>query len=250
MRLIGLVALSLVLGAPAWGVAQEAAPAAKEPPPPPPRVEGSGEFAFVNSNGNADSTSLGIRGEVIYRPDEWLVKTRGAWVRLESDEELEAQSFVFLFRGERELKPRLSVYGQYDYLRDLFAGFSHKNVVSGGLSFKAMTTARQELVLDGGIGWSSERRTVGEDVSTAVLLAGLGYKFKVTETSELVEVVRYEQSLSRAENWRLDNELSLAAKISTVFALKVSNVVRYVNTPVDDFETTDMITSAALVAKF
>ena len=64
MRLIGLVALSLVLVAPAWGVAQEAAPAAKEPPPPPPRVEGSGEFAFVNSSGNADSTSLGIRGEV------------------------------------------------------------------------------------------------------------------------------------------------------------------------------------------
>ena len=250
MRLIGLVALSLVLGAPAWGFAQEAAPAAKEPPPPPPRVEGSGEFAFVNSNGNADSTSLGIRGEVIYRPDPWLVKTRGAWVRLESDEELEAQSFVFLLRGERKVKPRLSVYGQYDYLRDLFAGLFHKNVVSGGLSFKIVETEQHELVIDGGLGWSSERRTVGEDVSTAVLTAGLGYKLKVTETTELIEAVRYEQSLSRAEDWHLDNELSLAAKISTVFSLKVSNVIRYVNEPVNDFETTDMITSAALVAKF
>ena len=48
----------------------------------------------------------------------------------------------------------------------------------------------------------------------------------------------------------LDNELSLAAKISTIFSLKVSNVIRYVNEPVAGFETTDMITSAALVAKF
>jgi putative salt-induced outer membrane protein len=243
MRFVGLVVLGVLLAVPAAGVAQEAAPAAPAPPPPPPRVEGSGEFAFVNSNGNADSTSLGVRGELIYRPDPWLVRTRAAWVRLESDTALEAQSFVYLFRGQRRLSPRLSAYGQYDYLRDLFAGLAHKNVVSGGLSYKAVENARHELVLDGGLGMSNERRTLGEDVTTAVLMGGLGYKLKVSET-------RYEQSLSRGEDWRFDNALSLAAKISTVFSLKVSHVIRYANEPVEGFETTDMITSAALVAKF
>ena len=52
------------------------------------------------------------------------------------------------------------------------------------------------------------------------------------------------------ENWRLDNTLALVAKINTIFSLKVSNVVRYVNAPVEGFETTDTITSVALVAKF
>ena len=35
-----------------------------------------------------------------------------------------------------------------------------------------------------------------------------------------------------------------------IVSLKVSNVIRYVNAPVEGFETTDTITSVALVAKF
>ncbi len=210
----------------------------------------SGEFAFVNTTGNAQSTSIGLRGEVIYRPAPWLLKTRAGFVRLESDEALEAQSFVFLFRAERELTPRMSLYGQYDYLRDLFAGIEHKNVVSGGISYKLVDAPRQKLVVDGGLGVSSEQRLVGEDVTAAVLLGGLGYLFKVSETAEITEDIRYEQSLEDGDQWRLDNTLALVAKINTIFSLKVSNVIRYANEPVEGFETTDTITSVALVAKF
>jgi putative salt-induced outer membrane protein YdiY len=38
--------------------------------------------------------------------------------------------------------------------------------------------------------------------------------------------------------------------VTTLFSLKVSNAVRYVNAPAEGFETTDTITSIALVAKF
>ncbi len=238
----------MLLAVPAAARAQD--PPAAPAPPPPPKVEGSGEFAFVNTTGNAQSTSIGLRGEVIYRPAPWLLKTRAGFVRLESDEALEAQSFVFLFRTERELTPRMSLYGQYDYLRDLFAGIEHKNVVSGGVSYKLVDAPRQKLVVDGGLGVSSEQRLVGEDVTAAVLLGGVGYLFKVSETAEVTEDIRYEQSLDDGGQWRLDNTLALVAKINTIFSLKVSNVIRYANQPVEGFETTDTITSVALVAKF
>ncbi len=203
----------MLLAVPAAARAQDP-PAAPAPPrPPPPKVEGSGEFAFVNTTGNAQSTSIGLRGEVIYRPAPWLLKTRAGFVRLESDEALEAQSFVFLFRTERELTPRMSLYGQYDYLRDLFAGIEHKNVVSGGVSYKLVDAPRQKLVVDGGLGVSSEQRLVGEDVTAAVLLGGVGYLFKVSETAEVTEDIRYEQSLDDGGQWRLDNTLALVAKI-------------------------------------
>ena len=250
-RLRRVALLAVLLAVPAAARAQDppAAPA-PPPPPPPPKVEGSGEFAFVNTTGNAQSTSIGLRGEIIYRPAPWLLKTRAGFVRLESDEALEAQSFVFLFRAERELTPRTSLYGQYDYLRDLFAGIEHKNVVSGGLSYKLVDAARQKLVVDGGLGVSSEQRLVGEDVTAAVLLGGLGYLFKVSETAAITEDIRYEQSLEDGDQWRLDNTLALVAKINTILSLKLSNLIRYANAPVEGFETTDTITSVALVAKF
>ena len=251
-RLYRLLLFVVLVGMPVAAHAQDppAAPAPPPPPPPPPKVEGSGEFAFVNTTGNAQSTSIGLRGEVIYRPAPWMLKTRAGFVRLESDEALEAQSFAFLFRAERALTPRLSLFSEYNYLRDLFAGIEHKNLVSGGVSYKLLDTPRQKLVLDGGAGVSGEQRLVGDDVTAAVLLGGLGYLVKVSATAEVTDDVRYEQSLDDGESWRLDNTLALVAKINTIFSLQVSNVVRYVNEPVEGFETTDTITSVALVAKF
>jgi putative salt-induced outer membrane protein len=258
MRRSGFALLTalLLMSSAAPAFAQEAAPqppppaAPPPPPPPPPRTEGSGEIAFVNAAGNAESTSLGVRAELIYRPAPWVLKMRGAFVRLESESELEAQSFTWQFRAERPIAPRLSIYGQHDYLRDLFAGIEHKNVVSGGVSYKAIETPRHTLVLDGGLGVSNEQRLDAEDVTAAVLLGGLGYKLKISETTELTEDLRYEQSLDHGEDWRLDNAVAVVTKINSIFSLKVSNVVRYSNEPVEGFETTDTITSVALVAKF
>jgi putative salt-induced outer membrane protein len=227
------------------------APAQAPPPkPPPPKVEGSGEFAFVNTAGNAETTSIGVRGEVLMRPDTWLLKTRAAFVRLDSEEGLEAQSFTFLFRGERPLTPKLSAYGQYDYLRDLFAGIEHKNVVSGGVSYKAFDSPRQTLILDGGFGVSSESRLDADDVTAAVALGGISYRLKVSSTTDLTEDLRYEQSLDEGDQWRLDNAVAIVTKINSIFSLKLSNVIRYANAPVAGFETTDTVTSVALVAKF
>jgi putative salt-induced outer membrane protein len=248
-RLCVCLVLLVASAVPAFGQAP-APQAPAPPPPPPPRTEGSGEVAFVNTAGNAESTSLGLRGEFIYRPDPWVLKMRGAFVRLESEDELEAQSFTWLFRAERPIKPRLSLYAQHDYLRDLFAGIEHKNVVSGGVSYKAIETERQSLILDGGLGVSSEQRVIGDDETTAVLLGGLGYKLKISATTDLTEDVRYEQSLSDGDAWRLDNAVAIVATITSIFSLKVSNVIRYANEPVDGFESTDTITSVALVAKF
>jgi putative salt-induced outer membrane protein YdiY len=39
----------------------------------------------------------------------------------------------------------------------------------------------------------------------------------------------------------------LTAAIASAFSLKVSNIVRYANEPVPGFESTDTITSVALV---
>ena len=62
--------------------------------------------------------------------------------------------------------------------------------------------------------------------------------------------MRYEQSLDEGDQWRLDNAVAVVTKINSIFSLKVSNVIRYANAPVAGFESTDTVTSVALVAKF
>jgi hypothetical protein len=41
---------------------------AQTPAPPPPAREGSAEFAFVGTTGNSSTQTIGLGGELIYRP--------------------------------------------------------------------------------------------------------------------------------------------------------------------------------------
>ena len=57
-------------------------------------------------------------------------------------------------------------------------------------------------------------------------------------------------SVSEGDDWRYANVITLTAKVTTLFSLKLSNTIRYVNLPVFGFKNTDAVTAVALVAKF
>jgi putative salt-induced outer membrane protein len=228
--------------------ASAAAPA--PPPPPPPRREGSAEFAFVGTSGNSSTQTIGLGGEFIYRPAPWETKLKIAYVRNESQDTLTAQSFNLSFRAARPLRPKLSAFGQYAYQRDRFAGILNRNAVEGGLAYSWIEQAPHKLVVDAGLGYAHEDRLVGENLSTATFGTGGIYTLKLSATSEVSEDGHFVFALSDSEDWRYANILALTAKITTLFSLKVSNTIRYVNEPVEGFKTTDSITAIALVAKF
>ena len=54
---------------------------AQDPSPPaaPPSREGSVEFAFIGTTGNASTQTIGLGGELILRPGQWVVRSRGAF---------------------------------------------------------------------------------------------------------------------------------------------------------------------------
>jgi putative salt-induced outer membrane protein len=225
-------------------------PAPGPPSPPPPLREGSAEFAFVGTSGNSSTQTIGAGGEFIYRPAPWELKTTVKYVRNESDDELKAESFLAIFRAQRALRPRLAAYGQYGYQRDQFAGILNRNAVEGGLAYTWVDRSPHKLVVDAGLGYAREDRLTGEDLSTATLATGAAYRLKFSENSELTEEGRFVFALSDGDDWRYANLVALTAKMTTIFSLKVSNGIRYVNAPVAGFDTTDVITAIALVAKF
>jgi putative salt-induced outer membrane protein YdiY len=223
---------------------------AQAPPPPPPDREGSADFAFVGTTGNSSTQTIGLGAEYIWRPAPWETRFKTTYVRNKAEDELRAQSFLFTARGQRPIKPRLSGYAQYGYLRDRFAGILNRNTVEGGITYLWVDQTPHKLFVDGGLGYANEERLLGEDRSSALLTAGGLYTLKISDTSELSEDGHLAFSLNEGSDWRYTNIVSLTAKITTIFSLKVSNTVRYLNLPVPGFKSTDAITSVALVAKF
>jgi len=237
----------LLATTPALAQAQTPTP----PPPPPPAREGTAEFSYVGTGGNASTSALGLGGEYITRrPEPWLFKGKVGYVRNRSEDELKAEAFTAQFRGSRTITDRLSAFGQYGYLHDRFAGIESRNTIDGGITYAVIRPRPHQLDVDAAIGYAHESRVLGEDLSTPQALFGGRYKLLLSDTADISDDVTLNLSLSDSSDWRTSNTIALTAKVTTIFSLKVSNIVRFVNAPVEGFETTDTITSVALVAKF
>jgi putative salt-induced outer membrane protein len=223
---------------------------AQTPPQQPPEREGSAEFAFVGTTGNSSTQTIGLGGEFIYRPSPWETKFKVSYVHNEAEDQLKAQAIVLSFRAQRPMGPRLSGYGEYGYQRDRFAGILDRNGVDAGLSYSLLEAAPHTLIVDAGLGYANEHLSLGNNLSTATLSGGGLYTLKISDTSALTEDGHFVLALSNGSDWRYTNAAALTAEVSTIFSLKVSNTIRYLNLPDVGFRNTDALTAVALVAKF
>jgi putative salt-induced outer membrane protein YdiY len=238
---LGLVAVWL-LGSAIPAMAQ--APAAE----PPPKVEATAQFTFLDTRGNAPTQSVGTGGDVTWRPGAWTHNGKAAFAQNETEGAISARSITALFRSSRSFNARLSGYLQYDYLRDAFAGIDQRHIAEAGASFKAVNSARQQLRLDGGVGYLSEQRP-DDSLETATLSAGALYTVAISKTAEFKYEPRYLLTLAEADAWKFDQTVALSVAINSVLALKASHILRYSAAPPAGFETTDTIMAISLVAK-
>jgi len=223
---------------------------AQAAPEPPPRREGGGELSFVNTTGNTDTTAFGASADFTLRPNPWLYEEKLQFVRNATDDIVDAQALTQRFRVARVLTPRLNVFGEHNYLRDELSGTEHRNVINGGVTFALIKTALQTLDVDGSIGYAKELRVVGDDISTGVVIGGTKYRLKLTANAEIADDFALQESFYDSSDYRISHFIGLTAKISNVFALKVGNTLRFVNTPALGFEKRDSITAAAIIARF
>ena len=223
---------------------------AQTPAAPPPPHEAKVELAVVATNGNSETQSIGVAGEFTIRLDSWVVTLNSGFVRNEAEGVVNAKSLRTMERVARTLRPGLDVFGQHAYLRDTFSGVTHRNSLDAGLSYRVLQEARHELVADAGFGYLSEQRTAGPDLSTGLATAGTRYRLRISDTSEFTDELLFAADVIDVGTWRINQAAAVTARVTMLIALKVSNVMRFVNEPVPGFERVDSVTSASLVVSF
>lgn len=225
------------------------------PPPPPPTCGGSAEFSFVSTGGNTSTQTLGLGGALECKPGLWDYLAKVAFIRSEADDVVNAKSIDALFRAARTLTPRLKGYGQFNYFQNSFAGIDHRYALEGGISYMVLASKKQSLEAAGGLGYTREERVpvpeiTDNSLSFATVRLGGVYRYHFSDNAEVGDDSAFTFNLNDGADWRFANVVYVAAKMTSIFSLKVSQGVAYLNQPVPGFEKTDTVTSAALVAKF
>ena len=148
----------------------------------------------------------------------------------------------------RAINPRTSLYGQYDFLRDVFAGVEQRHIVEGGVSYLAVDSPTHRLRFDGGLGYLYERQP-DTHFDSATLSFAAAYRLAISATSDLTYQPRFLLPLGEADAWKFDQDVALTAALTSVLSLKVTHTLRYSAEPPDGFDTTDTIMAISLVAK-
>jgi putative salt-induced outer membrane protein YdiY len=256
-----VVVSCLVAAVPRLVAAQ--APAKKEPPP---LLEASTQVAFLATAGNASTSTIGGGTDVLWRPDAWTHRFQLNFTQSETDNELSARSLGGRYRVSRVVSRRLSLYSQYDYLRDLFAGVEQRHVIEGGLSHVAIDDDRQRLQVDWGFGYLAERGSDADpdpdgpdddpdapepkdDLNTATMTAAAAYRARISTTSTFIFEPRFLLTIGEVDAWKYDQVATLTADLTSILALKLAHTVRYSADPPPGFERTDTITAVSLVMK-
>ena len=241
-----MTVLALLFGI-ALGV-QDPPPPKVEPPPP--RREGTAELSLVSTGGNSETQSLGLGSSFIWRPDPWTTHARISFVRSEAEGVETARALTAWVRQGRTLTPKLDVFGRVEYLENEFAGIDNRVTVDGGFGYKFVDTGRHLVRADAGLGYAHESRLVGDDLSTALLnLAGL-YRWKFNDTASIENGSLFSSSFDDGDDWRFRNAFAVTATMTRLLSLKVAHELKFVNAPVQGFEKTDRLLSAAIVAKW
>jgi putative salt-induced outer membrane protein len=246
LALTGVVTCLTLAGlfVPSDSRAQPAPPEADEPPP---LFEGTAQAALLTTSGNTSARALGLGSEIAWRPAPWNLSAKALFAQNETDDVLSARSTAAAFRADRFLSARTSLYGQYEFLRDLFAGIEQRSTVAGGIAYRLVERSGHLLTIDGGFGYEHEARVAAHAENEAIGTLGYKYGWEVSRTSKFADELRYVQPLGGSENIKIDHTISLTAAITSVFSIKLSSILRYSRDPVPGFESTDTITSAAFV---
>src|SRR5262245_19070547 len=218
------------------------------PPELPPRLEASAQFTFLDTGGNATTRSIGGGRDFIWRPNPWTYSGKAIFAQSESEDEMTARSVAALFRTARSFNPRLSVYGQWDYLRDVFACIDQRHVIEGGLSYLAVDGTPHRLQFDGGLGYLNEMGR-DDDLDSATVTPAAAYRIATGATTRFTYEPRFLIPVAQTESWKFDQDAAFTIAINTFLSLKLAHTLRYSAKPPPDFETTDRILTISLVAK-
>jgi putative salt-induced outer membrane protein YdiY len=163
------------------------------PPPPPPRpVEppgwaGSLGAGLAATSGNSDTSSVNVAFELMRdRGGDLVFRASGLYLRGDTDGAPTVDRAAAEARLDFRLNERLSLVGVATFARDRFKDIQFLVAPTGGLSVQVLPPGRAEWIADVSVGLVAERNTGFGTRSSAALLGGERFTFRINDRARLL----------------------------------------------------------------
>jgi putative salt-induced outer membrane protein len=219
---------------------------------------GKAELGFLNSSGNAESTSANAKLDLKRESEKWINTIYAGALYGNNGEFTNAQRYEARYQLDYKINDRLSWFGALRGEKDYFSGFVYQATVSTGVAYKFIDTPATKLAFSVGAGYRRLQNEVliksdagevidrieGDDESDPVATLGSTYEHNFTESTKITNKFLAE---SGSENTAIQDDLALQVSMSKTLALAVGYGIRYNTDPPPLSETTDTLITVNLV---
>ena len=219
---------------------------------------GKAELGFLNSSGNAESTSANAKLDLKRDAEKWVNTFYVGALYGNNGEFTNAQRYEARYQLDYKINDRLSWFSALRGEKDYFSGFVYQATVSTGAAYKFIDSPTTKLAFSLGAGYRRLQNEVlirtdagevidrieGEEESDPVVTAGSTYEHNFTENTKITNKFLAE---SGSENTALQDDLALQVSMTKTLALAVGYGIRYNTDPPPLSETTDTLITVNLV---
>ncbi len=219
---------------------------------------GKAELGFLNSSGNAESTSANAKLDLKRDAEKWVNTFYVGALYGNNGEFTNAQRYEARYQLDYKINDKLSWFSALRGEKDYFSGFVYQATVSTGVAYKFIDNPNTKLAFSFGAGYRRLQdeiliksdagevidRIEGQEESDPVGTLGSTYEHNFTENTKITNKFLAEAG---SENTALQDDLALQVNMTKTLALAVGYGIRYNTDPPPLSETTDTLITVNLV---
>jgi len=234
MRTSIILALCLVS---ASALAQNPAPA-KDP------LVGTVALGYLATSGNTDSTNANASFKATWdRGRDWVHSWSALAISARTNGVTTAEAYAAGYKAQRAFGMKAYLFATGDWRQDQFSGYSRQATEAVGYGRKLVTTDKQTLSVEGGLGKKQATLTSGTDVDESIVHGGLDYLLQLGETSQFTQKLLIEVG---DKNHYTESTSAIKAKIRGNLALVASYVIKNNSDVPVGIENSDRYTAISL----
>jgi len=210
--------------------------------------QGSVALGYLQTTGNANTSTANGKALVGYKAGNWQDSILVQALKASQEGVLTAENVEADAQSDYNLNPDNYLFGNVDYLRDVFSGYERRTSEVVGVGHRLINTPTQQLDVEVGCGRRQTRYTTGVPSSEEwVERVGGSYLWKFTNTSNITESLSVVHGSS---NTLTQSVTAVTANLVNSFALSFSYTVSHNSDVLPGFKKTDAVTAISLVYSF
>ncbi|MEO8466538.1 MAG: DUF481 domain-containing protein [Gammaproteobacteria bacterium] len=212
--------------------------------PPPDPLVGTVALGYLATSGNTDSTNTNASFKATWdRGRDWTHSWSALAISARTNGVTTAEAYAAGYKAQRAFGMKAYLFATGDWRQDQFSGYDRQATEAVGYGRKLVTTDKQTLSVEGGIGRKQATLIDGTNVDESVVHGGLDYLIHLGESSEFSQKVLLEAG---DKNRYTESTSALKAKVRGNLALVASYVIKSNSDVPVGIEKTDRYTAISL----